>query len=232
MINISKILSIQGLKKGILLASIAVFFMFMGISTAKAQYYDYNYYGYNDYGYSYNNNYNDYGYSYDYNYNYNNDYYGYTDYYSYSYPSYSYDYGYTDYYYPSTSYSYSYPAVYSYPYYSSSYNYPTYSSYPAPSYPSNPTYHSDNKGPLYVSCAPSQSHVNKGSSVTWNAYATGGTGHYSYSWIGTDIVNSGSNRVIPAYYTPGQKVASVTVNSGSDSMTAFCGSVNVDSYHY
>ena len=76
--------------------------------------------------------------------------------------------------------------------------------------------------PVVASCTASPSSVNAGSPVTWSATATGGTGAYSYAWIGTDSFSGNSSTVSQTYTTAGTKVATVTVTSGKESTTANC----------
>lgn len=75
---------------------------------------------------------------------------------------------------------------------------------------------------LTASCSVSPASIAAGSSATWTAVPSGGTGVYTYSWSGTDgLTGSGSSVVFP-YATPGPKTASVTVTSGTQSITQAC----------
>lgn len=65
-----------------------------------------------------------------------------------------------------------------------------------------------------------------GSPVTWYAAATGGNGYYSYTWTGSDLLNSTDSSTNKIYYSAGTKTASVTVTSGGQSVTRQC-SVNI-----
>lgn len=95
-------------------------------------------------------------------------------------------------------------------------------------YPQTYTYYS----PLSVTCNVSNTYANVGNSVTWNAYPSGGNGSYSYSWTGTDGLYGSSQSVYRTYPYAGLKTASVTVYSNGQSMTQYCGSVNVGGYVY
>jgi len=95
-------------------------------------------------------------------------------------------------------------------------------------YPQNYNYYS----PLSVTCSVGSTYTNSGNSVTWNAYPSGGNGSYSYSWTGTDGLYGSSQSVYRTYSYPGTKTASVTVYSNGQSITQYCGSVNVGGYGY
>jgi len=88
--------------------------------------------------------------------------------------------------------------------------------------------------PLSVSCNASPSSVAVGQSVTWQAYASGGTGIYDYAWSGTNGSSYNSSSAnYSTYYTSGSYSASVTVYSNGQSITQSCGYVSViDSYAY
>ncbi len=86
-----------------------------------------------------------------------------------------------------------------------------------------------------VSCYanPNSPYVNTG--MTWNAYASGGNGNYSYSWTGSDGLNSYNQNPYMTYYSTGNKYASVTVTSNGQTVSASCnanvlGSAQVLSY--
>ncbi|TAK56955.1 hypothetical protein EPO17_03395 [Patescibacteria group bacterium] len=95
--------------------------------------------------------------------------------------------------------------------------------YPYPQYPTYPTY---NYGPtgsaLDASCYVNPTSAGVGDTVYWNASASGGTGNYSYYWTGTDGLGGQSNNITKSYYAPGDKFASVTVTSGSQTITRQC----------
>ncbi len=79
---------------------------------------------------------------------------------------------------------------------------------------------------LSISCAANPSSVNVGNTVTWTATANGGNGNYTYAWSGTDSLNGTHQTVSKSYNSTGTKSGTVTVTSGTQSLTAQC-SVNV-----
>lgn len=82
--------------------------------------------------------------------------------------------------------------------------------------------------PLSVSCSANQSYVPTGGAVSWNAYATGGSGIYTYTWTGSDNLYGSGQNLYYNYITPGIKSASVTVYSNGQSITQACSTtVNV-----
>jgi hypothetical protein len=82
--------------------------------------------------------------------------------------------------------------------------------------------------PLQVSCSANTTFVQNGTSITWTAYASGGTGSYNYTWSGTDNLYGFSRSLFYNYTNPGQKTASVTVSSNGQTITQNCSnSVNV-----
>ena len=87
-------------------------------------------------------------------------------------------------------------------------------SYPVTTYP----YYS----PIQVSCTANTSNAQTGSLVTWSAYASGGNGYYTYSWSGSEGIVGYDRNITVSYSTPGQKLASVTVNSNGQSITQYC----------
>ncbi len=103
-----------------------------------------------------------------------------------------------------------------------------YNNYPDPYYP--PTNY-DYYYPLSVSCNASNNYNNNNNSITWNSYPSGGSGSYRYSWDGTENLRGSRQSVSMNYYNPGVKTASVTVYSGSQSVTQNCGGVNVGGYN-
>ena len=103
------------------------------------------------------------------------------------------------------------------------YNTPIYS-YTYPSLPAT----QPSVSPLQAQCYPMNLNVTTGNTVTWYASAYGGNGSFYYVWTGTDGL-SGQGQSIPmTYYTAGYKMASITVTSGGQTVSANCtGSVNV-----
>jgi uncharacterized repeat protein (TIGR01451 family) len=75
---------------------------------------------------------------------------------------------------------------------------------------------------LAVSCSGLPNSVNLGSPVTWSATATGGTGSYVYSWVGTDGFSASGISTSKTYSNAGSKVATVRVTSGGQSATNNC----------
>lgn len=80
---------------------------------------------------------------------------------------------------------------------------------------------------LNVYCSTNSNYALVGSQVSWSAYASGGNGSYSYTWSGTDNIGGYGQTIWASYAYPGQKSASVTVYSAGQSVTRYCGTVNV-----
>lgn len=75
---------------------------------------------------------------------------------------------------------------------------------------------------LTASCSVSPTSISAGATATWTAVTSGGTGTYTYTWSGTDgLTGSGSFVTFP-YGVAGPKTASVTVTSGTQSITSAC----------
>lgn len=68
---------------------------------------------------------------------------------------------------------------------------------------------------------------NNGELVRWYSIASGGNGHYTYDWSGTEGLNSTSQNPGKIYYSNGTKYATVTVESEGYEVTRTC-SVYVD----
>jgi hypothetical protein len=66
--------------------------------------------------------------------------------------------------------------------------------------------------------------------ISFYVNATGGVGGYSYSWTGTDGIYSSAQSFMGRYSNPGFKTATVTIRSGSQTITRTC-SVNVQAYN-
>ncbi len=93
------------------------------------------------------------------------------------------------------------------------YNYSNYSSY---------------TNPVAVSCVANTTSTGVGSTVTWSAMASGGSGYYTYSWSGTDGLYGASQYTTFTYNNPGVKNATVVVSSNGQTSTGYCSSsVNV-----
>lgn len=76
---------------------------------------------------------------------------------------------------------------------------------------------------LTASCSVAPPTITSGGSATWTATASGGTGTYSYAWSGTDgLQGRTGNPVTVAYPTSGTKTGSVTVTSGTQTVTRPC----------
>lgn len=110
------------------------------------------------------------------------------------------------------------PVYYSQPVYQTPvYTYPdyNYNYYP---YSHGAVYYS----PISIYCSANTTFAPVGTTVTWSAYPSGGSGSYSYSWSGTDGIY-GSYGSLSTYYSyPGVKYAYVTVYSGGYQRTVQC----------
>jgi len=93
-------------------------------------------------------------------------------------------------------------------------------------YPVAPIYTPPNPA-LIVSCYANPANANVGDSLNWSAGVSGGNGPYSYSWSGTDGLVGNSSSISKVYTSAGYKNASVTVVSGSQSVTSNC-SANIN----
>jgi hypothetical protein len=78
---------------------------------------------------------------------------------------------------------------------------------------------------LSASCSVNPTSVNIGGYLNWTSSASGGTGSYAYSWSGTDGLTSNSSAVSKAYSSAGTKIGTVTITSGTQSVTRTCQSV-------
>jgi len=80
---------------------------------------------------------------------------------------------------------------------------------------------------LVVTCSINPSYnVQIGQDVNFFTNASGGNGNYTYSWTGSDGLNSSSQSFTGRFYNAGSKYATVTVYSNGQSRTATC-STNV-----
>ena len=85
---------------------------------------------------------------------------------------------------------------------------------------------------LDASCTISPNNININDTVTISGNATGGSGSYSYIWSGSDGI-SGSSQVITGRFTSyGSKVVSLTVTSGSQTITRSCNAYVNQNYNY
>ncbi|MEX0931411.1 MAG: hypothetical protein WDZ88_01530 [Candidatus Paceibacterota bacterium] len=76
--------------------------------------------------------------------------------------------------------------------------------------------------PVNLICEADPSSALVGEPVTWTAYATGGTGNFTYSWSGSDGLSGTSSSIVKTYNTIGGKNASVLVTSGTEKVTVEC----------
>jgi len=75
---------------------------------------------------------------------------------------------------------------------------------------------------LDVSCYANPSNPQINNRVNWYADVSGGNGNYTYSWRGSDGLNSSSRSPYMTYSTPGSKSATITVRSNGRSTSANC----------
>jgi len=76
--------------------------------------------------------------------------------------------------------------------------------------------------PLTVTCSANTTFAPVGTSVTWQAYVSGGNGNYRYNWYGSDDIRGTSRSLDIRYNGAGTKTASVTVRSGTQNVTQQC----------
>lgn len=79
---------------------------------------------------------------------------------------------------------------------------------------------------LVASCSANPDSANVGNPISWSATASGGTGSYTYSWTGTDGLSGNSSYISKSYSSPGSKLGTVTITSGSRTAVRNC-SVNI-----
>lgn len=80
---------------------------------------------------------------------------------------------------------------------------------------------------LSISCAPMQPTIAFGQPVIWYSAVTGGTGNYFYAWNGSENFSGNASAMQKLYATNGEKFATLSVSSGSQTITVSCGSVQV-----
>lgn len=80
---------------------------------------------------------------------------------------------------------------------------------------------------INVYCVITPSNPRIGQTVTATAYATGGTGNYTYTW-GGDIPSASGASTVFTSYTTGTKNITVTVRSGQEVITKSCDVVFVN----
>lgn len=76
------------------------------------------------------------------------------------------------------------------------------------------------------SCYANPTNATINQNVNWYATATGGTGNYTYSWSGTDNLTGYGSQINRSYQYGGYKSGTITITSGSQTITRSC-SVNV-----
>ncbi|MEI7513137.1 MAG: PKD domain-containing protein [bacterium] len=81
---------------------------------------------------------------------------------------------------------------------------------------------------ISLSCSADRSNIDVDESVTWRAYASGGSGSFSYSWSGTDGLSGSGSQISKTYNSIGSKNAHVTVTSGGKTASVDCGTVYVE----
>ena len=85
---------------------------------------------------------------------------------------------------------------------------------------------------LNASCVINPSNIYINDTVTISGSASGGTGSYSYYWSGSDGI-SGSSQVITGRFTSiGSKTVSLTVTSGTQTVTRTCNAYVNSNYNY
>lgn len=80
---------------------------------------------------------------------------------------------------------------------------------------------------LNGSCTVNPASANIGDSIAWSTTGvSGGTGSYTYSWTGSDGFSAGNvPSTYQTYSSAGTKIATVTITSGSQSITRSCSTV-------
>lgn len=75
---------------------------------------------------------------------------------------------------------------------------------------------------LSGSCFTNISNPIVGDNVNWSAYAVGGNGLYTYTWTDFQGYNATGQYISRFYTTPGLKNMTLTISSGSQSITRYC----------
>jgi hypothetical protein len=75
---------------------------------------------------------------------------------------------------------------------------------------------------LIVSCSANPGSVLVGGSINWTSNISGGNGTYTRSWTGTDGLSGSASTVSKTYSSAGIKNASISVTSGTQTVTAHC----------
>ena len=82
-----------------------------------------------------------------------------------------------------------------------------------------------NTSAFQIACYPDKTSARIGAPVTWSVEAVGGSGNYSYSWIGTNGLSGNSYSVMTTYGSAGTKSATVTVtDANGKTASQSCGS--------
>jgi hypothetical protein len=84
---------------------------------------------------------------------------------------------------------------------------------------------------LNGSCTINPSVAGVNQDVSFSASASGGNGSYSYSWTGDNGINSNAQSFTGRYSFSGYKTATVTIRSGSETITRTCG-VNIQDNNF
>ncbi len=75
---------------------------------------------------------------------------------------------------------------------------------------------------LSGSCSTNISNPTVGDNVNWSAYAVGGNGFYTYTWTDFQGYNGTGQYISRFYTTPGLKNMTLTISSGSQTITRYC----------
>ncbi|MES2623428.1 MAG: hypothetical protein V4576_03400 [Patescibacteria group bacterium] len=86
----------------------------------------------------------------------------------------------------------------------------------------NYSYDYPTSNPLSVACYPSVQNAGVNQTITWRAYASGGSGNYSYNWSGTDNLYGNGESIQKTYSYAGQKSATVNIHSNGQTVSATC----------
>lgn len=78
---------------------------------------------------------------------------------------------------------------------------------------------------LGVSCTATPNPATVFSSVLWTSAVSGGAGAYEYSWSGTDSLSGIESSITKSYSSVGNKSATLTVISGSETVSTECNDV-------
>ena len=95
---------------------------------------------------------------------------------------------------------------------------------PVYNYNNYPGYPQNQSTPLSVSCYSFPVSARTGDSVTWMSSVHGGNGSYYYTWTGTDGLSGYGSSISYSYNIPGYKSATLSVISGSQTISVNCNS--------